>query len=365
MTLSVYALNLVIGLSLGLAIDYSLLIVSRYREEMAATGPGPRRPPAHPAHRGQERAVQRGHRRRRARGPDALPAALPVLDGRRRRDRGRRRRRGRPAGAAGRAGAAGQAHQLARAEVLAPPQRARRRGDHLGLLVPPVPRGHAPPGPRGHRRPRSRCIIVALPALGINFTSVDARVLPTSEAARQVADTLAHDFPQDRSEPDLPRHRRPATRRRRRRSSTDVRRPPWRGLPSVNAVTPPQPVGPRHVAHRRLLRRTAPSRTRARRWSTTSAPPRRPTRSRSAAWRRASWTRRPAWRRTCPWAITADRAGHHHRPLPHDRLGGAADQGRDHEPAHPRRHPRASWCGSSRTAASRGCSTTTASAPWT
>jgi uncharacterized membrane protein YdfJ with MMPL/SSD domain len=40
MTLSVYALNLTIGLSLGLAIDYSLLIISRYREEMATRGPG-------------------------------------------------------------------------------------------------------------------------------------------------------------------------------------------------------------------------------------------------------------------------------------------------------------------------------------
>ena len=40
MTLSIYALNLAIGLSLGLAIDYSLLIISRYREELAARGPG-------------------------------------------------------------------------------------------------------------------------------------------------------------------------------------------------------------------------------------------------------------------------------------------------------------------------------------
>ncbi len=39
-SLSIYALNLAIGLSLGLAIDYSLLIVSRYREELARHGPG-------------------------------------------------------------------------------------------------------------------------------------------------------------------------------------------------------------------------------------------------------------------------------------------------------------------------------------
>ena len=38
--LSVFALNLVTGLGLGLAIDYSLFVVSRYREEIAVSGPG-------------------------------------------------------------------------------------------------------------------------------------------------------------------------------------------------------------------------------------------------------------------------------------------------------------------------------------
>ena len=38
--ISVFALNLVTGLGLGLAIDYSLFIVSRYREEIAQHGPG-------------------------------------------------------------------------------------------------------------------------------------------------------------------------------------------------------------------------------------------------------------------------------------------------------------------------------------
>lgn len=37
---SVFSLNLTIGLGLGLAIDYSLFIISRYREEIARTGPG-------------------------------------------------------------------------------------------------------------------------------------------------------------------------------------------------------------------------------------------------------------------------------------------------------------------------------------
>ena len=39
-SLSVFALNLVTGLGLGLAIDYTLLITSRYREELARHGPG-------------------------------------------------------------------------------------------------------------------------------------------------------------------------------------------------------------------------------------------------------------------------------------------------------------------------------------
>ncbi len=39
-TISFFALNLTTGLGLGLAIDYSLFIVSRYREEIAVSGPG-------------------------------------------------------------------------------------------------------------------------------------------------------------------------------------------------------------------------------------------------------------------------------------------------------------------------------------
>jgi uncharacterized membrane protein YdfJ with MMPL/SSD domain len=39
-SISVFALNVATGLGLGLAIDYSLFIVSRYREEAARTGPG-------------------------------------------------------------------------------------------------------------------------------------------------------------------------------------------------------------------------------------------------------------------------------------------------------------------------------------
>ncbi len=39
-SVSIFALNLTTGLGLGLAIDYSLFVVSRYREEIARSGPG-------------------------------------------------------------------------------------------------------------------------------------------------------------------------------------------------------------------------------------------------------------------------------------------------------------------------------------
>ena len=79
------------GLGLGLAIDYSLFIVSRYREELARRGVDS---PGREAHGARALARQRraarslfsvAHRRRRARVADRLPAAVPVLDGDRRR----------------------------------------------------------------------------------------------------------------------------------------------------------------------------------------------------------------------------------------------------------------------------------------
>jgi uncharacterized membrane protein YdfJ with MMPL/SSD domain len=41
--ISIFALNVVTGLGLGLAVDYSLFVVSRYREEVARVGAAPRR----------------------------------------------------------------------------------------------------------------------------------------------------------------------------------------------------------------------------------------------------------------------------------------------------------------------------------
>ena len=78
---SIFALNLTTGLGLGLAIDYSLFMVSRYREEIAKVGPGRGGDEADPEHGRAHGAVLLAHRRRRPRLADGLPAALPLLDG--------------------------------------------------------------------------------------------------------------------------------------------------------------------------------------------------------------------------------------------------------------------------------------------
>ena len=84
--LSIFALNLTIGLGLGLAIDYSLFVLSRYREEMERLGAGPRRARAHAEDRRADRDLQLADGRGRDAVAARLPRALPVLDGHRGRD---------------------------------------------------------------------------------------------------------------------------------------------------------------------------------------------------------------------------------------------------------------------------------------
>ena len=103
---SIFALNLTTGLGLGLAIDYSLFVVSRYREEIAQGRARPGGDEANPEHGRANGALLLAHRRRGARIADGLPAALPLLDGPRR-SAGRAARLGdRADGPAGGAGAA-------------------------------------------------------------------------------------------------------------------------------------------------------------------------------------------------------------------------------------------------------------------
>ena len=83
-SISIFALNLTTALGLGLAIDYSLFIVSRYREEIAKDGPGPGGDAAGAGDRRAHRLLLLADGRRGARLAARLPAALPLLDGPRR-----------------------------------------------------------------------------------------------------------------------------------------------------------------------------------------------------------------------------------------------------------------------------------------
>ena len=71
---SIFALNLTTAMGLGLAIDYSLFVVSRYREELAAGLRAARRGRAHRAHRRADGRLQRPDRRRVAVRAARLPA---------------------------------------------------------------------------------------------------------------------------------------------------------------------------------------------------------------------------------------------------------------------------------------------------
>ena len=84
-------------------------------------------------------------------------------------------------------------------------------------------------------------MIVALPALNINFTSVDASVLPTSATARQVSDTIDRDFSTDVSEPIYLAIDAPDTPEARAELTAYAQR--LRALPDAALVTPPAVVG--------------------------------------------------------------------------------------------------------------------------
>jgi RND superfamily putative drug exporter len=182
MGVSVFALNLVTGLGLGLAIDYSLLIVSRYREELAMHGHTPEALRATLLTAG--RTVTFSALTVAAAMGSLAVFPLPFLYSM----------------AVG--GALVAVAALVVVLVGLPP--------FLHLLGPRIdalaPRRWRQPVRGGGwarlaeivmRRPRIIAIVaggilvaVALPALGLRFTGVDATSLPKSAGARQVADAL-------------------------------------------------------------------------------------------------------------------------------------------------------------------------------
>jgi uncharacterized membrane protein YdfJ with MMPL/SSD domain len=235
--LSVFALNFVTGLGLGLAIDYSLFMVARYREEAATSGFG-----LEPLRRTLETA-----------GRTILFSSLTVA-----------------AAVASLAifpqrflysmGIAGAVVALVAATLalVMLPALLTVLGPRVNALAPTwlqrAADRDARPAQSGAwyrlsrfvmRRPGRVAVLSAafLIALGIPFTaikfvSVTASVLPHSASARQVDDTLARDFPPNRTSPVEVVVGAPANSRQVRAVAAQITR-----LPDVSAVARAQPAG--------------------------------------------------------------------------------------------------------------------------
>src|SRR5215217_2738294 len=178
--LSVFALNLVIGLGLGLAIDYTLFLVTRYREELAAQGPG----------RAAIRTTMATAGRTVAYSAATVSAALVTLTLF-------------PQGflkSMGIAGATVAAVAAVAALVISPAlfalwgaklarNRDERDGDgwhRLAHWVMRRARYVAPLTAVG-------MVALALPALGTTWSAVDSSVIPKDKSARVVADAIVRD----------------------------------------------------------------------------------------------------------------------------------------------------------------------------
>jgi RND superfamily putative drug exporter len=239
--LSVFALNLVTGLGLGLAIDYSLFMVSRYREESAARGFG----------------VDALRRTLETSGRTIVFSSLTVA-----------------AAIASLAifpqrflysmGIAGALVALIAATLALSvlPALLAALGPRVNALAPKrlqrAASRDARPTQAGFwyrlsrfvmRRPGSIAALsaAALIALGIPFASirflpVSANVLPASASAHQVDNELRSRFPPGRTSPLEVVIGAPAASSQANALANRIR-----GLPDVSAVSPAQPAGP-HLA---------------------------------------------------------------------------------------------------------------------
>jgi uncharacterized membrane protein YdfJ with MMPL/SSD domain len=253
---SVFALNFTTGLGLGLAIDYSLFMVSRYREESATHGFGAE---------ALTRTLQTAGRTVLFSSLTiaAAVASLMVFPQSFLYSMG-------IAGAIVAVTAAALALTVLPAllTVLGPrvnalaPKRLQRAAEH-----------DARPAEQGFwyrlshfvmRRPAPIAVASAalLIALGIPFTHIkfiqaDARVLPTTASARQVDTALNRQFPPNRTSPLEVVVGAPASSSQAKQLAARIR-----NLPDVSAVAPAQPAGPRNAliaaapAHGPLTSRT-------------------------------------------------------------------------------------------------------------
>ena len=178
--LSVFALNLVIGLGLGLAIDYTLFLVTRYREELAAQGATPAAIRTTMATAGRTVAYSAA----------TVSAALVTLTLF-------------PQGflkSMGIAGATVAAVAAVAALVISPAlfalwgaklarRRAEREGEAWHRIAHWVMRRARLVAPLT----AIAMLALALPALGTTWSAVDSSVIPKDKSARVVADAIVRD----------------------------------------------------------------------------------------------------------------------------------------------------------------------------
>ncbi len=239
--LSVFALNFVTGLGLGLAIDYSLFMVSRYREEAASSGYG----------------LQALQRTLQTAGRTILFSSLTVA-----------------AAVASLAifpqrflysmGIAGAVVALVAAALalVVLPALLALLGPRINALAPKrlqrAADRDARPAQSGAwyrlarfvtTRPRRVAVIstilliaLGLPFTGIKFISVTASALPTSASARQVDEALAREFPPNRTSPLQVVVGAPAGSSRVKALTAQIDQ-----LPGVSAIAPAQAAGPHNA----------------------------------------------------------------------------------------------------------------------
>ncbi|CAN5243899.1 MMPL family transporter [soil metagenome] len=199
-SISIFALNLVTGLGLGLAIDYSLFVVSRYREEIARSGPGLEALRKTMATAGRTVAYS-------SLTVAGALASLAVFPQRFLYSMG--------------IGGALVAVAAALIALTVLPAVLALLGERVNSLSPSFLQRRAEadsrPASAGFWYRLSRTVMripgrialvtavfliaLGIPFLSINFTSVDARVLPKDTSARQVSDVLRADFPPFRDSP--------------------------------------------------------------------------------------------------------------------------------------------------------------------
>jgi len=240
--LSIYALNLVTGLGLGLAIDYSLFIVSRYREEIARTGPG--RDALYRTLSTAGRTVLFSSLT-----VAAALAALLVF----------------PLRFLYSMGIGGMIVALvaAGAALIVLPAILSLLGERVNALSFGRWRRAADDEARSvaaspwyrlaqavMRRPGAVAVATTVllltlsaPFLGIRFTAVDADVLPKETQARQVADALENDFPESGASPIQLAIQAPTDDPRETIADLEGYVADLRDLPNVDSVASPQPLG--------------------------------------------------------------------------------------------------------------------------